>query len=104
MGHEFRGGAVNNDGAGERATIAPSGDLDLGTIPSVRATTDSALSSGIATIVYDLSEVTFLDSSALALFAYAAQHAKTVVLRNPSDLARRVIHSTGLSEILVLEP
>jgi len=54
--------------------------------------------------VFDLTDVTFLDSSALAVFAYAARLVERVQVVNPNPFARRVIEQTGLSDVLHLGP
>ena len=84
--------------------IALVGELDIATIDPVRNDVETAISLGVTAIVFDLSEVTFLDSSALAVFAYAARQVERVQISNPSAIARRVIEQTGLVEVLHVEP
>jgi anti-anti-sigma factor len=84
--------------------IALVGELDIATIDPVRNDVETAISLGVTAIVFDLSEVTFLDSSALAVFAYAARQVERVQVSNPSAMARRVIEQTGLVELLHVEP
>jgi anti-anti-sigma factor len=84
--------------------IAPSGELDLATIDPVRDDVDAAIARGATAIVFDLIDVTFLDSSALAVFAYAARQVDHVQITNPNSIARRVIEETGLTDVLHLEP
>jgi anti-anti-sigma factor len=84
--------------------IAPAGELDIATIDPVRDDVDIAIARGVTVIVFDLSEVTFLDSSALAVFAYAARRVTRVRVTNPSAIARRVIEQTGLIDVLHVEP
>jgi anti-anti-sigma factor len=84
--------------------IAPSGELDLATIDPIRNDVDAAIAHGTNAIVFDLLDVTFLDSSALALFAYAARRVDSVQITNPNSIARRIIEETGLADVLHLEP
>ena len=84
--------------------IAPSGELDLATIDPVRSDVDVAIARGAKEIVFDLINVTFLDSSALAMFAYAARQVERVRVTNPNTIARRVIEETGLDDLLHVEP
>ena len=84
--------------------IAPSGELDLATIDPVRDDVDGAIARGVKEIVFDLTNVTFLDSSALAMFAYAARQVERVQVINPNTIARRVIEETGLDDVLHVEP
>ena len=83
--------------------IAPSGELDLATIDPVRNDVDAAIALGAAAIVFDLTDVTFLDSSALAVFAYAARKVDRVQVTNAGHIARRVIEETGLADVLHLQ-
>jgi anti-anti-sigma factor len=69
----------------------------------VRDEVDAAIARGASAIVFDLTDVTFLDSSALAVFAYAARLVEHVQVVNPNPFARRVIEQTGLGEVLQLE-
>jgi anti-sigma B factor antagonist len=84
--------------------IAPAGELDVATIDPVRDDVETAIAQGATMIVFDLGEVTFLDSSALAVFAYAARHVEHVRVTNPNPIARRVIEQTGLLDVLHVEP
>ena len=84
--------------------IAPTGELDIASIDPVRDDVDTAIAQGATAIVFDLTEVTFLDSSALAVFAYAARHVTVVQVSNPSALARRVLEETGLLDVLHVTP
>jgi anti-anti-sigma factor len=92
------------NGAGSAYRIAPSGELDVATIDPVRNDVDAAIGRGATSIVFDLAAVTFLDSSALAVFAYAARRVATVQITNPSAIARRVIQETGLADVLNVGP
>jgi anti-sigma B factor antagonist len=58
---------------GERATgagrhvVSADGELDLAAAPDLRAAIDAALEAGAVAIVVDLSEVTFIDSTAIGI-------------------------------------
>jgi anti-anti-sigma factor len=93
----------DGDDATAAYRIMPAGELDLATIAPVRDEVDTAIARGATAIVFDLDHVTFLDSSALAVFAYAARLVGNVQVVNPNDFARRVIEQTGLSEVLHLD-
>ena len=83
--------------------IAPVGELDIASIDPVRDDVDAAIAQGATTIVFDLAGVTFLDSSALAVFAYAARQVDRVQVTNAGAIARRVIDQTGLTDVLHVE-
>ena len=86
------------------ATVVPHGELDLATVSPVREATDAAIDAGARTVVFDLGDVTFLDSTALAVFAQAAQRVERVVLRRPTQIVRHTITLTGLDQVMELEP
>jgi anti-sigma B factor antagonist len=96
--------AHDGDDAPAVRRITPSGELDLATIDPVRDEVDAAVAERATAIVFDLTDVTFLDSSALAVFAYAARLIEHVQVVNPNTFARRVIEQTGLDNLLHLEP
>ena len=104
MDHDDTDLTTPTDDARAVHRIAPSGELDLATIDPVRDDVDAAIAQGATVIVFDLSAVTFLDSSALAVFAYAARQVERVRVTNPSAIARRVIEQTGLVDVLNVEP
>ena len=90
-----------DDGGMARFTLR--GELDLATIEPVRAAVDEALEAGAKQVVFDLNNVVFLDSSALALFSQTALRVG-VTIEQPSDLVRRSIEITGLASILTVTP
>jgi anti-anti-sigma factor len=104
MDHDDTDLTEPTDDAGSVHRIAPSGELDLATIDPVRDDVDAGIAEGARVIVFDLTDVTFLDSSALAVFAYAARQVDRVQVTNPNTIARRVIEETGLADVLHLEP
>lgn len=55
-------------------------------------------------LVVDLSGITFMDSSGLALLVLACRNAGSIEIRQSSAIARRVIEATGLAGYLGLEP
>ncbi len=56
-----------------------------------------------SSFVVDLSELGFMDSSGIAMLLHVAARVGSVVVRNPSDIVRRMIAATGLSAVLPLE-
>jgi anti-anti-sigma factor len=103
MDHDDADLTAPADAATSVYRIAPSGELDLATIDPVRSDVETAIAQGATAIVFDLTDVTFLDSSALAVFAYAARRVDRVQITNPNSIARRVIEETGLADVLNLQ-
>ena len=89
--------------AGGLAVIELVGEIDLSNADAVRASIDSTVSQPHERIVFELARLEFLDSSGIALLLWAAAQAQSVQLRQPSDIVRRIIEVTGLSEILNMD-
>ena len=51
------------------------------------------------TVSFDLSALTFMDSSGIAMLLRVAERADPVVLLRPSDTIKRIIGATGLTEV-----
>jgi anti-sigma B factor antagonist len=88
----------------ESRTIVLCGELDAARVDGARAVLDEALKSGPQVIRFEMGDLSFMDSSGLAVLVHAANRAGRVVLGHPSELIRRVLEVTGLSEIFEVEP
>ena len=85
---------------GGAAVLSLTGELDLSTIHGVRQTADTLVGQDPDRLLIDLSEVTFMDSSGIALLLWIAKRIPRTELRNPSTLIRQVLEMTGLTETL----
>jgi anti-sigma B factor antagonist len=76
------------------------GELDLAVRDQLRA----ALSPLSGTVTLDLSAVTFIDSSAIGVFAGAYRRLTddggTLRLRDPQDVPRRALETVGLGDLI----
>lgn len=98
---EFVRHALAEDGT---LTIALVGELDVANTDAVRAELAPIVKDVTAgPILFDLSELAFIDSSGLAVLLHVAKTCGHVVLRNASPIVRRIIEVTGLADILVIE-
>ncbi len=92
--------------SGEHAVVSMSGELDLSTAPQLRGTVVDLIDTGVRHVVFDLSGVSFLDSTALGMLLRSFERIRTVggrmavVLGDPS--VRRVFKLTQLDEVLPL--
>jgi anti-sigma B factor antagonist len=84
--------------------IRLSGELDMVSVERVRAVIDEALAGENERLVFDVSELEFMDSSGIALLISAARKVPAVEVRNPTAIVRRIIELTGLTEILRITP
>ena len=101
-GSPVGGAEVTADATGV-PIIKLTGEIDLSNADKVRAAIDPTVSSAPERIVFDLSGLDFLDSSGIALLLYVAAKTGTVQIQNPSEIVRRIIEVTGLSEILHMD-
>jgi anti-sigma B factor antagonist len=94
--------------SGELALISVSGELDLYTAQRLQARIDEAGAVGADTVVVDLSEVSFLDSTALAVLVQETRrlegrgHSLVLVTNDPRT--KRVVEVTGLNRVLRTYP
>lgn len=85
--------------------IAVRGELDLSTAPELERPIEDAVSAGDASVLIDLSECEFIDSTGIALIVRAWQRLDVaadgdgngrVVICSYNDQVRRVLDITGL--------
>lgn len=79
------------------------GELDTSNVDRVRAATAKAVSEGALRLVFDLSDLDFIDSSGITVLLAAVGQAESVLIRHPSVAARRIIETTGLTDVLRFE-
>lgn len=72
---DFGGLEVLVDDQDRVRTIQPCGEIDMATAPLVRSPLSEAFDDGFQTVVLDLSQTTFIDSSGIAVALYAFQRA-----------------------------
>jgi anti-anti-sigma factor len=92
------------DIAAPGVTVAVSGDLDLLTAPALAGLLHGLLDDGRHRFVIDLAGCRFVDVGGVAVFAEVAQRAAglggTVTIRSASDITRRVLDITRISELV----
>jgi len=90
------------------AVLAVSGELDIHTSPEFKEHLVSAVEGGAARVIVDLTEVTFIDSSALGALIGGARrsalnHTELMIVCPPGSVAR-VIDLTGLHRAFAIYP
>jgi anti-sigma B factor antagonist len=98
-----RGSAEITSDEGGIPIIKLVGEIDLSNVDSVRATIEPTVSNAPERVVFDLSRLDFLDSSGIALLLFAAATCGSVQLRHPSDIVRRIVEVTGLTDVLHMD-
>jgi anti-anti-sigma factor len=88
--------------------IQLSGDIDLANAATIGDALCKALSRRQRPLHVDLAEVTFIDSSALAMMLNVHRHAEalgvTVTWINPRRQVHKAIRISGVDEILLVRP
>jgi anti-anti-sigma factor len=83
-------------------TISVRGELDLSTAPELEGPLEQALESDEGSVLIDLAQCEFIDSTGIALIVRAwqrldgANNGRTLVLCSQNDQVRRVLEITGL--------
>jgi anti-sigma B factor antagonist len=89
---------------GELALVSVWGELDLYTAERLQAPIDEAGAVGADTVLVDLSEVSFVDSTALAVLVRESKRlegrGQSLVLVTNDPRTRRVVEVTGLNRVL----
>jgi anti-anti-sigma factor len=85
-------------------TIALAGELDSSNVASLEAAVASVTAQEPDRLIFDLSGLRFMDSAGISVLIGAAAKVDAVELRDPSQVVRRVIELTGLTEVLSVNP
>jgi anti-sigma B factor antagonist len=86
--------------------VAVHGELDMGTAPELARTLDLALEGGAA-VVIDLTDCSFLDSSALTVLVAAHNRLNgngQLSLASPQPHVLKVLQMTRLDKVLGVQP
>jgi anti-sigma B factor antagonist len=80
------------------------GEIDISNVDHVHELVEPVTKLGAEQVVFDLSDLSFIDSSGLALLLSVADKVPAVSVKNPSRSVTRIIEVTGLGERLPIEP
>jgi len=90
-----------------QAVVRVHGEIDLYTAPQLWETLDAAIAGTPHELVIDLSDVTFLDSSGLAVLVRAHKRlrpiAGTVVIRGAAEQVYMTLDVTKLTSVLTVD-
>jgi anti-sigma B factor antagonist len=91
-------GVSSDSSRDQRITL--SGELDISNADTFRSKVEEVVAANPPRLIFDLTELTFMDSSGIAVMVYAANNIESIELHHPSEIIRRVVEATGLAEIL----
>ena len=102
---------VDHDPDGTPVVVL-AGQLDLATAAVAQRAVRRATAEGPAQvdgdaavdIVFDMTDLTFMDSTGLTVLLMAVHGGHAVRLRRPTSIVRRIIKITGLDDTLPIEP
>ncbi|HET7444091.1 MAG TPA: STAS domain-containing protein [Solirubrobacterales bacterium] len=91
--------------------VAVRGELDLSTAPDLEGPLDEALAGGDASVLIDLTECEFIDSTGIAMIVRAWQQLDgdqdrdgKLVIANSNDQVQRVLEISGLNLSISIHP
>lgn len=97
---------VTSTVTGPRAVVTASGELDVATAPQLRAYLHGLVDEGASTVVVDLSDVGFLDSTTLGVLISVhkrlAESGGVVELVIPHTRLLRIFQITGLDRVFTI--
>jgi anti-sigma B factor antagonist len=89
------------------AIVRLSGEIDISTISSVRLVVQELLETDIESIVLDLSDVRFMDSSGIGILVAAHRRAQArgtaLTLRHPTPIVAKVLALTHVDQLVTVE-
>src|SRR5262245_38494770 len=92
--------------AGLRAVVTASGELDVATAPELRSYLHRLVDAGMTTVVVDLTDVGFLDSTTLGVLISAhkrlVETGGSVELVVPHARLLRIFQITGLDRVFTI--
>ena len=87
--------------------VAVEGQIDMATVPALWGSLEEATSAVSTRLIVDVSGMTFVDSTGMAVFLMAHKRLRNqgaeLVLRGPTPPVRRVLQIVGLDRVLVLD-
>jgi anti-sigma B factor antagonist len=92
----------------DRHVVAVTGEIDLFTAPELKSTLADALEAGHTRIVVDLTQTTFLDSTALGVLIGAVKRLRSqdgvLTIVNVDPNIAKTFEITGLDQIFTIRP
>jgi len=79
------------------------GELDISNVALIEDQLAALVDDAARPLTFDLSSLTFMDSSGLAMLLRTADQTGPIVIRQPTGTVRRIIQATGLTDVLRVE-
>jgi anti-sigma B factor antagonist len=95
------------DRAGDVATVALAGEIDVATVEQLRSALAEAIAAGPGAVVVDMSGLSFIDSTGLGALIFGFQRARDAGipfrLARPAPGVRQILVVSGVLEVVELE-
>jgi anti-anti-sigma factor len=91
---------VDDDGP----VVKLAGELDLSNVDALRAAVDPIVAGRPERLAFELSGLSFMDTSGIAFLLRTNATVGPIKLVSPSQVVRRIIETTGLADVLTMEP
>jgi len=95
--------AVTGASGLDEIVVSVAEELDMSNVEVVRGQVEALLAVNPASLAFDLAELTFMDSSGIALLVQTATRVEAISLRQVPGIIRRVLEATGVTEVLAVE-
>ena len=92
-------GRIEQTADPECPTITLVGEFDLSNAPDLVRHFDGLADAGIARVIVDMSETSFIDSTVLGAFGLAYRRGLHLTIRGAGDVVRRQLDASGLAAI-----
>jgi len=79
------------------------GELDMSSAVEFRETIEQLLEKSRKRLVFDLSDLSFMDSSGIAVLVFAANNVDAIEVRHSSPIIKRIVEATGLTDFLRID-
>ena len=90
----------------EWALVVVCGELDIYTAPRLHEALDAGIAAGVRNLVVDLSEVAFIESTALGVLVAATKRLQSgdgaLAIVCPDEKMRRIFQITGLDQVFAM--
>jgi anti-sigma B factor antagonist len=100
--------SVSTRSVGGSTVVAVAGDVDISTSPELRSALADATGSGATAVVVDLTEVSFVDSTALGVlvgaFTTLRHNGGRFALATDHEAVLKVLRITALHDVLGVHP
>ncbi|MDR1773366.1 MAG: STAS domain-containing protein [Clostridioides sp.] len=98
---------IRGDIQGDICNVSVSGELDISNADKLKEKTHSLLDKEIKDVVFDLTNLDYIDSTGLGVMIGVLKRLKlqekNVHIKNPKDNVRKIFTITGLDKIFIME-